>query len=146
MITKGTQLVRKCPGNPSNSGDTSLDQREVTETTWDGCCWLVDVNQRVLTVDRPSRVGVPVCGVSDAPAAQLVRLLHRHVLPVAAVHHAVGVAAPTAGGEHAAGQTRPSVVHVVQTGTLETQRHPMVCWEISISDTAAVPESRNTSC
>lgn len=72
-----------------------------------------------LTVDHAPRVGVPVCGVSDAPTAQLVGLLHTHVFPVAAVHHAVGVAVAAAGGEHPARQASAVVIHVVQTGSLE---------------------------
>lgn len=59
-----------------------------------------------------------MCSVSDAPTAQLIRLLHRHVFPETAVDHTVGVTAPTAGGEHTTRQTRPVIVHVIQTRAL----------------------------
>lgn len=78
-----------------------------------------DNSQHILTVDHPSRISVPVCSMSDAPAAQFIRLLHRHVFPVTAVHHAVRITVTTAGGEHPARETSPVVVHIVQTRALE---------------------------
>lgn len=77
-------------------------------------------SQSELTVDHSSRVGVSVCSVSDATTAQIIRLLNRHVFPVTAVHHTVGITVPTAGGEHPARQTRPVIVHIVQTRALQS--------------------------
>lgn len=75
----------------------------------------------ILTVYHSTRVGISVCSVSDAPTAKLICLLYCHVFPVTAVHHTVGVAVPTAGGKHAARQTRPIIIHIVQTRTLQNR-------------------------
>lgn len=79
----------------------------------------------ILTVYHSTRVGVSVCSVSDAPTAELICLLYCHVFPVTAVHHTVGVAVPTAGGKHAARQTRPIIIHIVQTRTLQDRQSVM---------------------
>ena len=67
----------------------------------------VGLSQHLLTVDHPSRVGVPVCSVSDAPAAQLICFLYCHVLTVTTVHHTIGITVTTAGGEHPSWQASP---------------------------------------
>lgn len=73
----------------------------------------------VLTVDHPSRVSIPVCSMCNASTAELIRLLNCHVFPIAAVHHTVGVTISTAGRKHTTRQTRPIIIHVVQTRTLQ---------------------------
>lgn len=72
-----------------------------------------------LTIDHSSRERVPVCGVDDAPTAQIVRLLHCHVLSEAAVDHGVGITVPRAGGEHLPGEPIPILVHIVKTRALQ---------------------------
>lgn len=72
-----------------------------------------------LTIDHSSRVRVPVCGVGDAPTAQVVRLLHCHVLSEAAVDHGVGITVPTASGEHLPGEPIPILIHIVKTRALQ---------------------------
>lgn len=76
----------------------------------------------ILTVDHSSRVGISVCSMSDASTTQFIRLLYCHVFSVSTVHHTVGVAVPTAGGEHTTRQTGPIVVHIVQTRTLQSRQ------------------------
>lgn len=53
-----------------------------------------------LTIDYPSRIAVSVGGVNDSPAAKVIGLFGTEILPVATVHHPIGVAVPTACGEH----------------------------------------------
>lgn len=72
----------------------------------------------VLTVDHPSRVSISVCSMCNASTAELIRLLNCHVFPIAAVHHTVGVTISTAGRKHTTRQTRPIIIHIVQTRTL----------------------------
>lgn len=81
------------------------------------------LSQPLLTVDHPSRVGVPVCSVSDAPAAQLICFLYCHVLTVTTVHHTIGITVTTAGGEHLSRQASPIMVHVIQTRALESAHY-----------------------
>ena len=76
-------------------------------------------------------------GVGDATAAQLVRLLYRHVLVVAAVHHSVRIAATTTSREHTTRETCGVVIHVVQTRALDskTQINQYSSTDMSTGDT-----------
>lgn len=67
-----------------------------------------------------------MCGVGDAAAAQLVRLLYRHVLTVAAVHHSVRIAATTTSREHTTRETCGVIIHVVQTRALDSKTNKSI--------------------
>lgn len=58
-------------------------------------------------------------GVSDAPLAQFVGLLHRQVVLVAAVNDPVGVTVAASRRKHLSREALSITVHVVQAGSLK---------------------------
>lgn len=52
------------------------------------------------TIDYASRIAVSVGGMNDSPAAKVIGFFRTEILPVATVHHPIGVAVPAARGEH----------------------------------------------